>query len=91
MIGCRDRQWGEEVRRSQFLSDCSMDVTRRDIELLVEMCRRNGFTAKQTWEFICKAWGDDAVSVFHVHHLYKEFKEGRLHFDDLPRPGRLML
>jgi hypothetical protein len=65
-----------------------MDITRRDIKVLVETCRRNGMTAVDTHAFITKAWGQSATSLSNVYHLFREFKDGAGTFDDNQRAGR---
>jgi transposase len=79
---------GEKEVTLHFSSVRAMDITRRDVKVLVETCRRNEMTPKATHEFICNAWGVDTISLSHVYHLHSEFVAGRESFDDAARPGR---
>ena len=65
-----------------------MEVSREQVRLLVESCRRNKMSAQDAHSFITTAWGVKATSLKTVYRLYKEFSEGRVSFEDKERLGR---
>ena len=65
-----------------------MDVSREQVRLLVESCRRNKMTPQETHNFITTAWGDTATSLRSVYRLLKEFTEGRTSLEEKERSGR---
>ena len=66
-----------------------MEATNEHIRFLVESCRRNEMTVVNTHQFICKAWGDDSVSLRSVYRLFNEFACGsRTSLKDGERSGR---
>jgi hypothetical protein len=66
-----------------------MEATKENIRFLVESCRRNDMTAVAAHQFICRAWGDDSVSLSTVYRLFGEFASGsRSSVEDATRCGR---
>lgn len=66
-----------------------MEVSRSDIRLIVETCRRNDMTATDTHKFVTKAWGNASISVQSVYRLFTEFaSRNRTFFEDKERQGR---
>lgn len=66
-----------------------IELTRREIRVLVETCRRNEMGASETHDFISTAWGEGAVSLQTVYRLFQEVRENkRQKMDDAPHPGR---
>lgn len=67
----------------------SMNLSRENVRLLVETCRRNAYSPGDTFTFITKAWGENAVAMSTIYKLYKEYKaETRTSFSDSVRSGR---
>lgn len=53
-----------------------MELTKRDIYVLIETHRRSGISASETYRIICSAWGDDVISERRVQEIAKEFSSG---------------
>lgn len=67
-----------------------MEYDKSALRFLIETCRRNGFSAKQTHEFITTAW-PDAVSLRRVQQILGELEERKEKKEDLrgrPRSSR---
>jgi hypothetical protein len=59
-----------------------MNVTTRDINLLIEFLRRNNVKATESHAMITKAFGEDIISLRRVQIIAKEFADGeRVEFD----------
>ena len=66
----------------------TMDLTKKDIHVLIESCRRNHMSPSETHDFISTAWGD-VLSLRRVQEIQKEFSEGaRTAFDRKKSPSR---
>lgn len=52
-----------------------MELTRRDINVIIETNRRNGVSAADTHRSICNAWGD-VISLRRVQEITREFAIG---------------
>jgi transposase len=73
---------------SLFSSAASMNVTKENLRLLTETCRRNKMSAKDTHNFIVQAWGE-VVTLRSVQRWFVEYTEGqRDSFEDGERCGR---
>jgi transposase len=70
-------------------SQQNMEPSQQNIRFLIETCRRNNMPVPECHQFICKAWGNDAVSLRTIYRLYEEFSSGqRTSLEDKVRSGR---
>jgi len=53
-----------------------MDISTRDINLIIETLRRNEYKASDIHSIIATAWGEDKISLRRVQEVSKQYKEG---------------
>ncbi len=68
--------------------ELKMNLSRREIRVLLLHEFRLGHKATEAANSICSTMGEDSLSIRTVQHWFNLFKNGNLELDDLPRPGR---
>jgi transposase len=66
----------------------AMDISRRELRLLLLHEFRLGHNATKAASNICSTMGKDVLSIRTAQHWFKQFKNGNFELDDLPRSGR---
>lgn len=65
-----------------------MEISNREIHILLLHEYRSGSNATQAANKICHSMGEDVISVRTAQTWFNKFKKGDLNLDDLPRSGR---
>ena len=66
-----------------------MEISSRDINLLVDFCQKNGINATKTDEMISTAFGDNTIGLRQVQKIAKEYRESnRDNFERKEGSGR---
>ncbi|CAF3468970.1 unnamed protein product [Rotaria socialis] len=68
--------------------ELKMDLSRREIRVLLLHEFRMGRKATEAANNICSTMGEDILSIRTAQHWFNRFKNGDLELDDLPRPGK---
>jgi len=68
--------------------ELKMNLSRREIRVLLLHEFRLGHKATEAANNICSTMGEDVLSIRTAQHWFNRFKNGNLELDDLPRPGR---
>ncbi|CAM4898316.1 unnamed protein product [Rotaria socialis] len=68
--------------------ELKMDLSRREIRVLLLHEFRLGHKATEAANNICSTMGEDILSIRTAQHWFNRFKSGNLELDDLPRPGK---
>ncbi|CAF4641069.1 unnamed protein product [Rotaria socialis] len=68
--------------------ELKMDLSRREIRVLLLHEFRMGRKATEAANNICSSRGEDILSIRTAQHWFNRFKNGNLELDDLPRPGK---
>ena len=68
--------------------ELEMNLSRREIRLLLLHEFRLGHKATEVGNRICSTMGEDVLSIRTAQHWFNRFKNGNLELDDLPRSGR---
>ena len=69
-------------------SSTEIELTRRDIRVLLLHEYRLGHLASKAARNICQTMGEDTLSVHAAQHWFMRFLSGDFGLDDLPHPGR---
>jgi transposase len=65
-----------------------MNLSRREIRVLLLHEFRLGHKATEAANNICSTMGEDVLSIRTAQHWFNRFKNGNFELDDLPRSGR---
>lgn len=65
-----------------------MEISRRELHLLLLHEFRLGHTATEAAHNICSTMGQEVLSIRTAQHWFKKFKKGEFELDDCPRSGR---
>jgi transposase len=73
---------------NKLLLGLIMEVTRKDLRVLLLHEYRLGHKATEAARNICSTMGKDVVSTRMAHLWFKRFREGNYDLEDQPHPGR---
>src|SRR6202789_4117747 len=68
--------------------ELKMNLSRREIRVLLFHEFRLGHKATEAANNICSTMGEDVLSIRTAQHWFNRFKNGNLELDDLPHTGR---
>ena len=65
----------------------NLNLSRKDLRLLILYEYHLGHTATEAKQNICSAMGNNVISYNTVASWFKKFKQGNYNIDDAPHPG----
>lgn len=76
------------IKMAKFLI-AVMEISSRDINVIIETSRRNGLNATEIHQFIVNAWGENLISLRRVQEITKAYREGtKDNFERVTGSGR---